>query len=211
MRNPIAACLRIIGVFLHFFFLGQAVQAQIITSIAGNGINGYGGDGGPATTAITQFFLPSAVNMDAAGNLYIADSYNHRIRKIDAAGIITTVAGNGLRAGLLIGSYSGDGGAATLAGLSAPHWAITDNAGNLYISDQENNRVRKVDAGGIITTIAGNGTTIYTGDGPATMTGLRPASGGRAEAMSMRRSGMTVRRLWRVSRRRARQAGASRS
>ena len=110
---------------------------------------GYSGDGGAATNAGLNY--PSGVAVDAAGNLYIADSDNKRIRKVDTNGIITTVAGNGSA------GYSGDGGAATNARLYYPTGVAVDASGNLYIADTENNRIRKVDTNGIITTVAGKG------------------------------------------------------
>lgn len=124
------------------------------------------GDGGPARQARLNF--PSAVTVDRFGNLYIADTMNHRIRKVDAAtGVITTVAGTGQA------RYSGDGGPATLAALNEPTGlAINDDA--LYIADQSNNRVRKIElATGVITTFAGDGTATYSGDQvPATQASL---------------------------------------
>ncbi len=133
----------------------------IITTVAGNGSEGYSGDGGAATA--TGLFFPSGVAVDAAGNLYIADTYDQRIRKVSAStGIITTVAGNG------DGGYSGDGGAATEAGLFYPSGVAVDAAGNLYIADTFDNRIREVSAStGFITTIAGNGSPGYSGDGGA--------------------------------------------
>ncbi|MBW2630983.1 MAG: hypothetical protein JRC90_04325 [Deltaproteobacteria bacterium] len=132
----------------------------IITTVAGNGWYGYYGDDGPATEA---GFHPIGVAVDSSGNLYIADYNNHRIRRVDANGIITTVAGTGER------SYSGDGGLATRAELSSPRGVAVDSSGNLYIADQSNYRVRKVDTNGIITTVAGDGVYGYSGDGgPAT-------------------------------------------
>jgi hypothetical protein len=130
-----------------------------ITTVAGNGAYSYGGDGGPATGA--SLYLPTGVTLDATGNVYIADQGNNRIRKVDAGtGIITTVAGNGNY------GYSGDGGPATAASLAAPAGVAVDAAGNIYIADQGNNRVRKVDAiTGIITTVAGNGSNGFSGDG----------------------------------------------
>lgn len=137
----------------------------IITTVAGSGPmagsagTGFSGDGGPATAA--QLSYPSNVAVDSAGNLYIADQYNHRIRKVDTNGIISTVAGNGSR------GYSGDNGLATGAGLYYPTAVAIDTAGNLYIGDRSN-RIRKVDMSGFITTIVGNGTAGYSGDnGPA--------------------------------------------
>src|SRR5207247_45886 len=109
------------------------------------------GDGGAATSASLNF--PTGVALDASGNLYIADTDNHRIRKVAAAtGIITTVAGNGSL------GFAGDGGAATSALLKSPTGVALDASGNLYIADQVNHRIRTVGAAtGIITTVAGNG------------------------------------------------------
>src|SRR6202011_2399609 len=112
----------------------------VITTVAGNGTVGYSGDGGPATNA--EFQYPGGVGIDSAGNLYIADQRNNRIRKVSAAtGIITTVAGSGTQ------GFSGDGGPATSAALYYPGTIAIDSADNLYFSDQFNNRIRKVDAG----------------------------------------------------------------
>jgi len=131
----------------------------IMTTVAGNGTGGYSGDSGPATSA--ELYLPIGVAVDGTGNLYIADTGNQRIRKVDASGIITTVAGNGTA------GYSGDGGLAISAQLDRPTSAAVDSAGNLYIADTGNQRIRKVNASGIITTVAGNGTFGYSGDGGA--------------------------------------------
>jgi sugar lactone lactonase YvrE len=133
----------------------------IITTVAGNGSIGYSGDGGAATNA--KLDGPFNVALDRAGNLFIADFYNARIRRVDVAtGIITTVAGNGSA------GYSGDGGAATNTKLFGPFGVTLDRAGNLFIADWFNYRVRRVDAGtGIITTVAGNGSSGYSGDGGA--------------------------------------------
>ena len=138
-------------------FNGTNLPNNIITTVAGNGMNGYSGDGGVATNA--SLYNSSGVAFDAFGNLYIADFRNNRIRKVDTNGIITTVVGNGS------GSYSGDGSAATNASLHFPYGVAFDNSGNLYIADANNNRIRKVDTNGIITTVAGNGTSGYSGDG----------------------------------------------
>ena len=131
----------------------------IISTVAGNGSQGFSGDGGPAIAA--GLYQPAAVVVDGAGNLYIADTTNNRVRKVSAAtGTIATVAGNGSQA------FSGDGGPATAAAISAPNGVGVDAAGNLYIGDTGNNRIRKVSAAtGIITTIAGNGVSGFSGDG----------------------------------------------
>jgi sugar lactone lactonase YvrE len=175
----------------------------VLTAAAGNGVAGFSGDGGPATSA--SLSGPAAVALDAAGNLYIADSSNNRIRRVSPSGTITTVAGSGVSgpSGLAVDSggnlyisdsnnnrirkvsaagvittvagkgaagFSGDGGPATAASLNWPQRLALDAAGNLYIADFNNYRVRKVDAGnGIITTVAGNGVNGGAGDGgPAT-------------------------------------------
>lgn len=109
---------------------------------------GFSGDGGPATLAAMT--TPFGVAIDMLGNLYIADTYNDRIRKVDAGGTITTIAG-GTR------GYSGDGGPAADATLNLPHGIAVDGAGNIYIADTGNNRIRMVSSNGIISTIAGNG------------------------------------------------------
>jgi uncharacterized protein (TIGR03437 family) len=133
----------------------RKVSGGTITTIAGNGIVGFSGDGGPATSASLN--LPVGVAVDSAGNLYISDRGNFRIRKV-SGGIITTVAGNG------VWGFSGDGGPATNASLAGPNGVAVDSAGNLYIADFGNNRVREV-SGGTITTVAGNGYTGFWGDG----------------------------------------------
>lgn len=144
--------------------------AGIISTIAGNGTPGYAGNGSAALTAILNF--PTRVSLDASGNLYIADSGNARIRKIDVGGVITTVAGTG-------GSgYAGDGGPAIGAKLFEPIDMAVDPSGNVYISDYVNNRIRKVDAGGVITTYAGIGIAGFSGDGgPATAANIYEPSG----------------------------------
>lgn len=128
----------------------------IISTVAGNGTYGYSGDGGPATSA--QLSAPQSLTIDNVGNLYIADTYNHRIRKVDLSGIISTVAGNGTP------GYGGDGGLATFAKISPVSVAV-DALGNIYASDYWNARIRKIDASGIITTFAGTGIGGYSGDG----------------------------------------------
>jgi sugar lactone lactonase YvrE len=149
----------------------------IITTVAGSGTNGYSGDGGLATAADLSY--PIGLCLDPMGNIYIADQINHRIRKVDkATGIITTVAGSGTN------GYSGDGGLATDAELNQPYDVSIDAAGNLYISDTNNQRIRRVSAvTGIITTIGGNGSGGYGGDGgPATDASMNYPSGIFADA-----------------------------
>ena len=128
-----------------------------ITTLAGSGEDGFSGDGSGATNA--ELSDPFGVAVDGSGNLFIADSGNQRIRKVAANGIITTVAGNGT-----VG-YSGDGGAATNAALNYPQGLAVDGLGNLFVADTSNACIRKVAPNGIITTVAGNGTFGYSGDG----------------------------------------------
>ncbi len=126
------------------------VATGALTVVAGNGTGGYSGDNGAATSA--ELNVPGGLALDGAGNLYIVDEFNNRIRKVTAAtGVITTVAGNGT------GGFSGDGGAATGAELSDPYGVAVDSAGDLYIGDQGNSRVREVTAAGTIGTVAGYG------------------------------------------------------
>ncbi|MBN2179211.1 MAG: hypothetical protein JW743_07250 [Deltaproteobacteria bacterium] len=142
----------------------------IITTVAGNGTAGYSGDKGPATEA--QLNYPESITVDVAGNLYIADTYNHRVRKVDPNGIITTVAGDATW------GYNGDGMFANEAQLFYPRDVAVDAGGNLYIADEWNCRIRKVDASGIISTVAGNGIENYYGDGgPATEAAIGYATG----------------------------------
>jgi trimeric autotransporter adhesin len=135
-------------------------SSGIITTVAGNGRDAccFSGDGGPATAAQVQ---PSGVALDGARNLFVAG--DNRIRKVSPEGIITTVVGNGTS------GFSGDGGPAISAQLNSPRAMAVDSAGNLFIADGGNQRIRKVSPSGIITTVAGNGTQGYFGDGgPAT-------------------------------------------
>ena len=143
---------------------------RVITTYAG-GLTGFGGDGGPALQAL--FNNPRGLDIDAHGNMYIGDSNNNRVRRIDAiTGIVTTVAGTGAA------GFSGDGGPATQASLNGPREVVVDAQGDLFIAEALNNRVRRVDPTGIITTVAGNGTAASTGDGgPATQASLNIAFG----------------------------------
>jgi sugar lactone lactonase YvrE len=131
----------------------------IITTVAGTGIAGSGGDNGPATSA--QLAFPADVEVDTAGNLFIADYLNDRVRMVNVSAVINTVAGNGTT------GFSGDGGPATAAQLYSPFGVTTDVAGNLYIADVDNRRVRRVNSAGIIATLAGSGSLGFSGDGPA--------------------------------------------
>ena len=146
--------------FTAFPALSRAAVGDI-TTVAGTGTVGFSGDGGPATSA--ELNDPYGVAVDGSGNLYIADTQNNRVRKVDGSGTITTVAGTGTA------GFSGDGGPATsAAALRSPGVAV-DGSGNLYIADYANSRVRKVDGSGTITTVAGTGTAGFSGDGgPAT-------------------------------------------
>jgi len=152
-------------------FASQAMAQQtVLTSAAGTGTGGYNGDGQPATAA--QLNGPYDVTVDAAGNIYIAEWYSSRVRKIDAAtGTIATIAGTGGH------FFDGDGGPATAANLDSPEGVAVDTAGNVYIADSLNNRVRMVTPSGTITTIAGSGLPGYDGDGPATQHELNGPAG----------------------------------
>lgn len=134
-----------------------AASTRIITTIAGLGGPGFSGDGGAATAAQLNFAWGVAV--DAGGNVYLADQLNCRVRKINTSGTISTVAGNGIAA------YTGDGMAAVSSGVQYPLGVAVDAAGNLYIADNGNNRVRKVNTAGTISTLAGSATYGFTGDG----------------------------------------------
>jgi len=142
----------------------------VITTIAGNGINGFTGDGGAATAA--ELATPMGIAVDGTGNLYIGDGGDFRVRKVSPSGIITTIIGNGLA------GYSGDGASATNAQIGIPYGVAVDGHGNVYVADGGNNRIRKVNTFGIITTIAGNGTASFSGDGgAATDAGLNSPNG----------------------------------
>jgi trimeric autotransporter adhesin len=154
----------------------------LITTVAGSGKEGFSGDGGPATEARFSGLRLGAV--DAAGNLFIADVNNHRIRKVSPEGIITTVAGSG-PTGIAKGVSAGDGGLATEARLNGPFRLALDRSGNLFFSEigdffgvNKGYRVRKVDANGIISTVAGSDKRGFTGDGgPATAARLNTPTG----------------------------------
>lgn len=146
--------------FLLCFFclFSLSSQSQIISTIAGSGVAGYAGDGGTASNA--QFNNPISLALDATGNIYISDFYNHRIRKMNiATNTITTVGGNGTP------GFSGDGGPATSAQINNPGDLCVDAIGNIYFIDNQNFRIRKIEATtGLISTIAGNGGANYAGE-----------------------------------------------
>jgi uncharacterized protein (TIGR03437 family) len=172
LNSPTGVCTDSAG-DLYFNDVGNYRVRKIdtsgnITTVAGNGVQGSTGDGGPATEA--SMWIPIRCAIDSSNNLYITDQSGQKIRKVTPAGIISTVAGTGAGAGShSIGSYSGDGGPATEANLNNPTALTVDSAGNIYFTDQYNQRIRKVATSGVITTIAGTGTAGYSGDGgPAT-------------------------------------------
>jgi sugar lactone lactonase YvrE len=135
------------------------IATGVISTVAGNGIVGFSGDGGAGVSA--QLSSPSDVALDLSGNLYIADTGNHRIRKLNlATGVINTIAGNGMA------GFAGDGLSATTAALNSPAGLGVDLAGNVFIADTYNHRIRRVlVASGLIHTVAGNGSTSFGGDG----------------------------------------------
>jgi len=140
-------------------------SGQTINTFAGNGTAGYSGDGGPATAAEINRVVGLAA--DAAGNIYLADQNNNVVRKVDTHGVITTFAGTG------VAGFAGDGGQATAAELNGPLGVCVAPSGAIYVNDEGNLRVREISPSGIITTIAGNGSAVSSGDGgPATAAGF---------------------------------------
>ncbi len=129
----------------------------IISTICGTGASGFSGDGGPASSA--QIGSPTGIAVDGIGNVYFCDYLNHRIRKISSTGTITTIAGIG------VAGFSGDGSVATSAQINAPEGVAVDGSGNVYFADRANNRIRKISSIGTITTIAGTGVAGFSGDG----------------------------------------------
>src|SRR6266496_908202 len=180
MQSPKSICLDPAGNLYVAEYSGNRIRkinavSHIISTVAGTGTAGYSGDEGPAVNASLN--TPQGINTDDSGNLYIADTYNSRVRKINfATGIITTIAGIGSP------SFSGDGGLAIKAGVAYPVSVCVDAMGNVYIAEVFSgitSRIRKINATtGVITTIAGNGIYAYGGDGgPATNASLfNPAS-----------------------------------
>ncbi|HEV2446758.1 MAG TPA: IPT/TIG domain-containing protein, partial [Candidatus Sulfopaludibacter sp.] len=139
------------------FRVWKISAAGVFTTAAGNGLASYSGDG--ATAAAAQLNAAGGVAVDPAGNVYLADTLNHRVRKIAPSGVITTVAGTG------VAGYSGDGGSAANAQINGPVGVAADAFGDVFIADTGNNRIRKVTNTGIIYTVAGNGNAGFFGDG----------------------------------------------
>ncbi len=157
--------------FLTALFANFSLSAQTITTIAGTGyragtgFGGYTGDGGAATNA--QLAHPYGIAFDAGRNLYIADGVNHCVRKVTPAGIITTIAGTGTA------GHTGDGGPATAATCRYPHGIVIDPDGSIIFTENGNHCIRKIAPSGIISTIAGTGLPVFSGDGgPATAAGV---------------------------------------
>ncbi len=150
---------KILFIVIVLFFEGVSATAQpgYIYTIAGTGVPGYSGDGGPATDA--KLHRLQGIVTDDAGNIYVSDANHNVIRKVNAAGIISTIAGTDTM------GYAGDGNPATTARMKVPTGMVIDAAGNLYVAEQTNQVVRKIDASGIISTYAGNGATGFSGDG----------------------------------------------
>lgn len=139
----------------------RVIRGGIITTAAGNGEEAYTGDGGPGTNAALH--APTALALDGAGNLLIADTQNDAVRRLAPDGTITTIAGTGTR------GFSGDGGPATAAELNQPNGLAIDTDGTIYVADRSNFRIRRIDPAGVIDTFAGVGVEGHDGDGgPAT-------------------------------------------
>jgi sugar lactone lactonase YvrE len=169
LNGPIGVCVAPNGTVYVNDINNRRVRAispsGMITTVAGNGGTTSSGDGGPATAA--SMILPIRCTVDPTGNLYIADQGANKIRKVDTSGNITTFAGTGTQ------SFSGDGGPATAATFNNPTWVLSDSSGNIYVSDQSNERVREITTNGNINTVAGNGINAFSGDnGPATSASL---------------------------------------
>jgi hypothetical protein len=176
LKNPAGVAVDTIGnlYIADISVIRKVASDGTITTVAGSGKTGYSGDGGPAISA--ELNSPEGVAVDGAGNLYVADSDNFVVREVNPSGTIATVAGNGI-------SCIFPGLGATSASLCYPVGVAVDNNGNLYIADSDGNRIRKVAPGGIMTTVAGNGAPGYSGDGgPATSARLSDPWGVAADA-----------------------------
>jgi len=144
------------SMLLGVLFAPLLSTSQVITTVVGDGRSFYAGDGGTASKA--SISTPGGIYLDKNGNIYIADTKNAKIRKVSTNGIITTLAGWGFS------GMSGDGGPATAAKINNPEGIVIDKSGNIIFSDRFNNRIRKIDTAGIITTIVGTGVAGYTSD-----------------------------------------------
>lgn len=173
VNNPFAITVDAAGTIYFTEAAGARVRkiaGGMMYTIAGNGVPGFSGDGGPATASVIRY--GGGIVIDNAGNILFSDNSNNRIRKINTSGIISTYAGNGSMV------YSGDGVQATATAIFSPGFIAMDVAGNLFVSENGGNRVRKITPAGIISTYAGNGTATETGDGgPATAAGTRGPGG----------------------------------
>ena len=170
----------------------RVTSGGTISTFAGNGTAGFSGDGGSSISASLNF--PRSIAIDVSGNVFIADTGNRRIRKITPGGIISTVAGNGNE------GFSGDGGAATRASLGVTYGVAIDASSNIYIADSGNHRIRKVTSGGVISTVAGNGTVGFSGDGgPATAASLSPVGVTISASGNIYIPDSENNRIWRVT------------
>ncbi|MCW3122383.1 MAG: hypothetical protein JWQ38_1875 [Flavipsychrobacter sp.] len=163
MARSIIVSIKLSGILLLICVCSVVAHAQIITTLCGDGTRLFSGDGGPATAAPVAG--PCGVITDAKGNVYIAAGYNNRVRMIDRSGIITTTAGSGCSYPCY--GFTGDGGPATAATMGGPEDICFSNTGDMYLADVKNNRIRKINSAGIISTVAGNGGNVYNGDGIA--------------------------------------------
>lgn len=164
LRWPTALAVDLSGALLVCDSGNQRVRkiaARLITTIAGSGVQGFGGDGGPAASA--AFDSPAGIAVAQDGRLFIADTHNDRIRVVDAAGVVATFAGMGRR------GYGGDGGPATAALLSQPRGLVVDAGGSLLVADANNQRIRRIDTAGVITTLVGTGVEGASADGIASL------------------------------------------
>ncbi|MCE9637538.1 MAG: hypothetical protein K8T90_17700 [Planctomycetes bacterium] len=163
VQNPVGVAVAATGVVYISDGGGHSIRAVdllgVISTVAGDGTASFAGDGGPASAA--RLNEPHAIFVDRVGALVVCDRGNHRLRRIDSSGMIATIAGDGA------GAFAGDGSAATSASLNGPAGACADAAGNIYIADTYNHRLRRVDTSGTITTVAGNGVATFAGDGAA--------------------------------------------
>jgi hypothetical protein len=156
---------KILGHWIMFCLLIYVASAQVIITVAGNGVLGTGGDGIPATSS--AFRNPRGVGTDSQGNIYIADATNHRIRRVFVNGTVATIAGTGTA------GYGGDRGLARLATLSNPRGVFVDpSSGDILIADSDNNRVRRIFGNGTIVTVTGSATLGFAGDGSAAVNAL---------------------------------------